>query len=215
MSDTVPVVVTISRQLGSGAAFVGRRLAARFGMAYLDRELLQRAAQELAVPEDELEGREETVTTFWQSFVATYACGCPEAIYVPPTYRPTDLELFAAVARIVRQVAHAESAVIVGRGGVHVLREHPRHVSVFLHAALAFRVQRVAEVYQVSPQEARAMVEACDKDRARYHRKVADSDWSDARQYSLCLDTGMLGVDATVEVIASYLGLRFGVSPTG
>lgn len=213
MSETVPVVVTISRQLGSGAAYIGQQLAARFGMLYLDREIMARAAQELDVPQDVVEAQDETVATFWQSLVATYTCGCPEAMYVPPPCQPTDRELFVAQSRIIKQVAFAQSAVIVGRGGVHVLRDHPRHASVFLHGDLAFRVQRVAEIYGLSEQEARATVEACDKDRGRYHRRVGGCDWNDARRYNLCLDTGVLGVDKAVDIVGSYIGARFGLAP--
>jgi len=215
MPQSTPLVITISRQLGCGAGQIGQQLAARLGMLYLDRELLQHAAEELSVSEDALEHQDETVPTFWQSLVASFAYGSPEAVYAPPLLnQPNGHELFATQSRIIARVAQTQSAVIVGRGGSHVLRDHPRHVGVFLHADMAFRIKRVSEAYHLSEQEARSAVEESDSSRARYRRAVANRDWDDARQYHLCLDTGDLDLDAATDIIVAYVERRFGVTAT-
>lgn len=211
MSQHNPLVLTISRQLGCGAAVIGQQLAKRLGMLYLDREILQRAAQQLQVSEELVQAQDETVTTFWQSLIQSFANGSPEIMYTPsPLYLPTDHELFQVEARVITQVAHTQPAVIVGRGGVHVLREHPRQMSLFLYASSDYRLHRVQSIYQLPRKEAQAAIEASDHARTRYHRIVAGKEWNDARQYHLCLDTGILGATATVDAILSYVSARFG-----
>jgi len=202
VGGSVPLAITLSRQLGSGASTIGKRLAERLGMVYVDREILERASRDLNVPEDLLAEREETVTPFWQTLMASSACGVPEMMYAPPAfYPPTDHEVYLAQSKVIVEVARQQSAGIVGRGGVHVLKDHPRHLSVFLHADPAWRLPRVQQAYGVTEQEARDAIEDCDKARARYHRMVASRDWYDTRQYHLCLDTGVLGIEAATEAI--------------
>ncbi|HEX2948605.1 MAG TPA: cytidylate kinase-like family protein [Armatimonadota bacterium] len=208
-----PFVITISRQLGSGAAYIGQQLAARLGLLYLDRVILQTAAQQLNILEDLLQEHDEVATSFWQSVIQSFSYGSPEMLYVPPTITsvPTDHELFAVESRIISQVAQTQSAVIVGRGGVHVLHEHPRHLSIFFYAESTFRQQRVEKLYHVSASEARSAIETCDNARARYHRMITGKEWNDARQYHLCLDTSTFGIPATIETILFYIRERFGV----
>jgi len=66
MAEQVPFVVTISRQMGSGGAEIGQMLAKRLDWACLDREIVTRAAEILAVPAETLSQREESVPKFWQ-----------------------------------------------------------------------------------------------------------------------------------------------------
>jgi len=210
-SQSMPVVITISRQLGSGAALIGQHLAQRLGIAYLDREILQRATKQLQLSEDVAQAHDETITPFWQSLMQPFAYGSPEAMYIPPPlYLTTDQELFQEESKIIAQMARTHSAVIVGRGGVHVLQEHPRHFSIFLHAHQSFRQHRVEELYHLSAKEARGVIEASDLTRTRYHRLLAGKDGNDARHYHLSLDTSVLGMTAAVEVILLSVHARFG-----
>jgi hypothetical protein len=43
-SDRLPVVLTVARQLASGGAYIGQRVARRLNLQYVDRELLTRAS---------------------------------------------------------------------------------------------------------------------------------------------------------------------------
>ncbi|MEN6546698.1 MAG: cytidylate kinase-like family protein [Armatimonadia bacterium] len=206
-----PCVLTISRQLGSGGALIGRDLARRLGMPCYDREILQRAAEQFDVSEDVLEEEEERGKTFWQSLIESFAAGSPEGVYYPPPLRtPTEGELREVESTIITHIAKTQSAIIVGRGGRHVLQAHPRHISVFLHAAESFRLRRVQELYHVSADEARDMLEESDHDRARYHASFSGADWVDARQYSLCFHVSSLGIAATADTLYDYWQTRFG-----
>ena len=151
MIQTQPLVLTISRQLGSGAAFIGQQLAERLGILYLDREILHQAALQLEITEETLQSYDERLTPLWQSLLKPFTYGVPETMYTPPPLNlPTDHDLFEVESKILSQVARTQSAVIIGRGGVHVLRNHPRHCSIFLHAPNTFRLQRIKDIYQLS-----------------------------------------------------------------
>jgi cytidylate kinase len=206
---TLPFVVTISRQLGSGGAYVGRRLASRAGIIAVDREIVRRAAQELKAEEENIAARDEKKTSFWDRLLETCALG-PSDVYLPPEIALVpDQELYRVESEIIRRIADECSAVIIGRGGFHVLREHPRHLSVFLHADPAFRRENVAKHYGVPGPEADRLIEKGDRERFRYLQALTGQDCCDARRYHLSIDTGVVTLDETVEIVLSVMKKRF------
>jgi cytidylate kinase len=209
MKQDSPYVITISRQIGSGGAYIGRRLAGRLGILYIDREIVNRAAQKLNIPENVLISRDEKVTPLWQSMLESTIHGNPFG-YVPPLLNvPSDEELHRAEADIILDIARQGPAVIVGRGGYHILRSHPRHLSVFLHADAAFREQRIRELYHLSLPEASKMMQSKDDSRASYLRLITGEDWRGACQYNISLDTGALGFKLAENIIATAAQARF------
>jgi CMP/dCMP kinase len=206
MKQTKPFSVTISRQLGCGGAYVGQQLANRLSFFYADREIIRKAAQQLSVLEKDLESRDEKIPSFWESFyqVSTYA---PEAFLIPVSTPPTSRELFETEAEVIRHIANQRSAVIIGRCGFHLLHGYPNHISIFLHADMAFRNNRIQKMYEVSKENAAEMISQSDKKRASYCKTFTGKEWADARNYDISVDTGKTGVDNTVEFILSYVKL--------
>ena len=48
-----------------------------------------------------------------------------------------------------------------------------------------------------------------DKDRADYYKYYTGREWTDARNYDLCLDSSKLGFERCVEEIIAYMNVRF------
>jgi cytidylate kinase len=210
MKEPLPFVITISRQMGSGGAYLGKRLASRLNVLYLDREIVSQAAKELKTPVESLESRDEKLTPFWQSLLESYAYVTPTPYVPPPLHMPTDRELYSTESNIITRIAQQHSAVIVGRGGYYVLRRHPRHLSILLHADITFRQKRVQELYHVSAEEALKLIESIDKERDHYLRALTGQNCMDARHYHLSLDTSVVGLEAAEEIILTTLRARFG-----
>ena len=40
-----------------------------------------------------------------------------------------------------------------------------------------------------------------DKDRAKYYRSVTGMEWGDARTYDLCLNTSLLGIEKSCDLV--------------
>ena len=209
MTEAVPYVITISRQLGSGGAFLGQRLAFRLNALYLDHEIVRQAAQELKIPEENLVVRDEKVTSRWQSVLQSFVDSTSWAYDPPPLDTLNDKNLYKVESDIITRIANQRNAIIVGRGGYYVLRQHPRCLSIFLHADIDFRQRRVQELYHVSAQEALKLISSIDRDRGSYLRALTGQDWLDARQYHLSLDTGVLGLDKAEDIILDTFRARF------
>ncbi|HSW38916.1 MAG TPA: cytidylate kinase-like family protein, partial [Acidobacteriota bacterium] len=120
------IAITISRQFCCGGARIGHIVASQLGYYYADREVLQLAARQLGISVEELSWRDERLTSFWENITGLFTYGIPDVSYTAPPFRTfTDEHLFELECKIIRELAEREDCVIVGRGGVHVLRNHP------------------------------------------------------------------------------------------
>ena len=98
--------------------------------------------------------------------------------------------------------------MIVGRSSSFVLRNHPNHISLFLHGDLDFRIQKIKETNKIDDEEARKIISQTDKARALYFKTFTKQEWCDARLYDLSINTTKLGYDKSVELILNYIEIR-------
>ena len=212
MSASSRILVAVSRQMGAGGAYIGQAVARQLGVRYVDREVLDEAAKILGRDRAELESLEERVTSLWGRMAGVLAWGAPEAAYVPPPM-PSFYEddLFAVESRIIQEIAAREDAVFVGRGAAWILRAEAGLLSVFLHAPDDVRVERVMRTYGVTERAAALeLVRESDHQRSRFLESLGGLPWQDLSRYHLSLDTGAIGLDDAVAVIASLVAARRG-----
>ena len=123
----------------------------------------------------------------------------------PQIIAPSDRELFKTESEVIGRIAKERSAVIIGRCSSYILREHPNHVSIFLHGDISFRKNRIQKLYTVSEEVAEKMIVQSDKERALYHHTVTGQEWADARRYDISIDTSKIDVEKSGELILKYL----------
>ena len=212
MADRCPTVLTISRQLGSGGAFIGRAVAARLGMQYLDREILERAARESGADEREIESGEERTAGPWQALLRSFTFGPPEAPAVAPVLPTAYAEdVFRLESTIIRDLAERSDAVIVGRAGFHILAAHPGRVAVLVHADRNWRVRRVRETYPAAdPGKVEALIDESDRRRAHFVRAVTGRPTLEAvlLEHDLAIKTSATGLELAVEMVARLVEER-------
>lgn len=200
MKKSTRFVVTISREFGSGGAYVGQQLSKRLNIHYADREIITKAATQLSTLESTLDSRDEKMLSFWQTFLQ-FSAFAPD-VYLPQRImEPTDYEVFRTQSTIIEHIVRDNSAIIIGRCGFHLLREYPNHISVFLHADLEFRNERIQKLYNITEDTAAKMIAKSDKERTVYCKTFTGKDWTDSRNYDISLDTGRTGIEKTVDIL--------------
>jgi cytidylate kinase len=206
--------VTIARRMGSGGTYIGRHIAERLGLRYVDREVLQLAAERLGVECSALEPNRERVAGFWERFLGSLSFGPPEGTYTPPpVHGYSDRALFECQTGILRELAARDNCLIVGYGAAYVLPRHAHMVNIFFHAPMPFRVRRVMEIYGMDEKgSARRTVEESDRLRARYFREMTGRDWACADNYHLCVDTSMSPLPELAERLVLFVERRLRVS---
>jgi CMP/dCMP kinase len=202
MGENEHTVVAISRQMASGGSYIGYLLAKKLTFKYIDREILRQAAKELGTDTRSLEHFDEKsfgiISKILRecSFETTDpACSSyfQSAVY--------DKELFEVECRIMNRIMDECNAVIIGRGGFCALGKRPKMASVFIHAPLEFRVKRLMKLQNMSEQEARETINDSDQKRAKFIRDMIGVNWTDARNYNLCIDSSVIDFELSVELI--------------
>lgn len=210
--NNIPAIITVSRQLGSGGSFLGQKLAARLGLTFVDRQIIIEAARKLKLLEKEVESRGEKISTFFETLLASLINYPTAMYYAPPEmHLPSDKDIFKAQCEIIEEIVRKQPSVIIGRGSSHILKDHPRHLSVFVHAGKAFRIKRVSNIYGMSGEEAKKTVRECDRNRAEYNKTLSGQEWLDVRRYHMGIDTGVLGFEQAEELIVSCAENKLGI----
>ena len=83
-------------------------------------------------------------------------------------------------------------------------------MSVFVHADEQFCFDRAMERNSMSDREMKKFIAKIDKYRGDYYRYYTGREWTDARNYDLCLDCGKLGFEKCRDEIIAYKNVRFG-----
>ena len=201
------IVITIGRQFGSGGRYVGRLLAEKLGVPFYDKELLSEAAKTSGICEEILEEHDEKPT---RSLLFSLVTGVQSHMSSGAFYMdmPLNHKIFLAQFDAIRRIAEEGPCVIVGRCADYVLRENPDAVSVFVKADMASKVDRAVKYYGIEADKAEDRIRKADKQRASYYNYYATATWGDVDNYDLVVDTGVLGVEGAVELIAKFLELR-------
>ncbi|MDE6161341.1 MAG: cytidylate kinase-like family protein [Muribaculaceae bacterium] len=201
-------VITIGRTFGSGGRVLGRMLADRLGVNFYDKRLLFEAARQAGMAPEYFERNDERMPRFI-SGVFSFAHGYnPMSWYSDPTSISSD-SIYKAQCDYIREVAARESCVIVGRTADYVLRDMPGVANIFVHAPEPACISRIIDRHDaMSPDEARTLARRANKLRAAFYNFYTDKTWGDASSYDLTVDSSLLPMEQTADLVIHYLRLR-------
>ena len=202
------IIINIGRQLGSGGHDIGRMLALDFQAKYYDRELLNLAAKESGLSEKIFEQNDEK-KGFFRGLLNL---GSPH-VSSGSVYKSgvSQESLFQFQSEAIKKAANEGSCVFVGRCADYVLRNLPNTVSVFVTAAMDYRVQQIMNKQHLDEDAARKFIEQGESERSTYYNYYSGKKWGAAESYDLCIDSSVLGLVETEKIIAQFIKKKFGV----
>ncbi len=173
-------------------------------LPFYDREIIQLAAERCGFSAQFMEKLEEQPSG--QLFYAGPAGHLQMQESLPPM-SPQD-KIFLAQFQVIREAADKGPCVIIGRCADYILRNHPNAIHIFIHASLANRVKRAVQYYGLTSDTAEKTILKTDKKRALYHERYTDTRWGAAANYHLCIDSGAIGIENSVELIRRFAEMR-------
>jgi len=202
------IIICVGRQLGSGGHDIARMLAMDFNAKYYDRELLNLAAKESGFSEKFFEQHDERKGIL----KGLFNLGAPH-VNSGSVYNPgfSQESLFKFQGDAIMKAANEGSCVFVGRCADYILRERKDVVSVFITASMEFRIQQVMAKQNMEHAAARRFIEQKEANRAAYYNYYTGKKWGHAASYDLCIDSSILGLQATEHLIADFIRKRFGL----
>lgn len=189
------IVITISRQYGSGGKEIAEIVAKKMGVRCYDRQILYLAAENMGETEidaDTIIREAYQRPDFKLGSLGEYGF---EAI---PYYN----KKFREQARIIRKIAEKENAVFLGRCADAVLNGVQEYYSFFIYADEEFRRQRAKTHYE---QKSLKDMEREDKTRERYYNYYTGKKWGDPLNYDLMINTSKITLEKAAEVIMRYI----------
>lgn len=204
MQQSNPLIITISRELGSGGAYIGKKIAEHFNLFYANQTIIKLTAEKLSVFEADVAPHEERISSFWENFWANTGLHefYSEAV---GSFRPTTAMIFKAESEVIQEIVKEKASVIVGRAAFYVLRKYPNAIKIHLHADSSIRTKRLMEVRGIEETEAINQISVGDKERSLYIKKFTRKEWNDLNNFDLSIDTGKIGLDKAFELIVQYI----------
>lgn len=206
MENNKHIIICVGRQLGSGGHDIARMLAMDFNAKYYDQELLNLAAKESGISEKFFEQNDEKRGIF-RSLFHLHASHVGDNNMYNNDFSQENLFKFQSDA--ILKAADEGSCVFVGRCADYVLRERTDVVSVFVSASKRFRIDQIMAKLNVDAPTANKYIKQRESQRASYYNYYTGKKWGSAESYDLCIDSSVLGLQATERFIADFIRKRF------
>ena len=197
-------IITIARGMGSGGRTIGKMLSEALGCKYYDKDLIKLASEDSGISEAFFGLVDEKLKSSFIKRGGVYKGGV-----IDPSSKEftSDRNLFNFQAKIIKDLADKEPAVIVGRCADFILRDRKDVIKLFIYCDEETAVYNVTEAYGNSEKDAKKLIEKIDKERREYYRHYTGREWTDARNYNICLDTSRLDYDTCVRIIRGYIDI--------
>ena len=192
-------IITISRAFGSGGRTIGKEVAKRLGIPCYDKELVDRVAEESGFHADFIEEAGEYAPVS-SSFLFNIAVS-PNPMSMVNTMSMSD-QLFVCQTNVIRKLAEEGPCVIIGRCADYILRDREDCLHVFIHSDMEHRAERIVRLYGETKQSPQKRLADKDSKRKIYYKHYTNRNWGEAQNYHLSLNSGLIGVDKCVEIIA-------------
>ena len=194
-----PLIITIGREYGSGGRQIGEALAKRLGISYYDKKIITLAAEKSGLSREFIESNEQRVRSGLVHSLA--ASAAYHNGFFSGQYLPLSESIFISQAQVIRDIAEKESAVIVGRCADYILAGRKNTVNIFIHAPKEDRVRRIMALHGLSEADALKEIARSDKERGNHYFRYTDLKWGKAQNYDLCVNSSLLGIEGTVEML--------------
>lgn len=199
------IIINVGRQLGSGGRVIAKMLSDDFGCSFYDKEILNLAAKESGFSEQFFEQHDE----HWKSFKSLFhlhAQHVSDNNFYQNKFSQESLFQFQAEA--IRKAASAGSCVFVGRCADYILRDYANVVNVFITADMDYRVAQVCKRHGCDESTALKIISKGESSRASYYNYYTGKKWGHSQSYDLCVNSSILGLEKTEQLIATFIRER-------
>lgn len=197
------LIITISREFGSGGRKIGALLAEKLDIPFYDKEIIQMTAEKSGLSPDFVARQEESSQ---KNFLFSIATGPYTGFSNPFPYDSgVSDQAYFSQTDILRELAAAGSCVIVGRCADYILRAEEKLLRVFITADPEARRRRIVAEYGLDEKGSADKIKKADKSRAAYVRRYTGEEWGNIHNYDLVINSDFTGIDGAVDTILAAL----------
>lgn len=192
------LIINVGRQFGSGGRLVALALGRKLGIPVYDQELIAKAAEQSGFSKELFANSDEKRNLLaLSSFIVDVGRFGSADNYM------SDNQLFVIQSNVIRSLADKGPAIFIGRCSDYILRDR-KCLDVFVTATDEVRIKRIAERMNITPEQADSLMRKKDRTRETYYNYYTFGDWGVASNYDLCVDSSVLGIEGTADMIIDF-----------
>ena len=177
------MIITISREFGSGGRELGKRLADVLGFDYYDSEIISAVAQKSGMEAGYVE--QALSSHGWQSFPISYRGTIGSVSYA----QANTTSLLLKQTEVIEEIAAmGKDCVIVGRNADIILKDyHPFNIFVCAQTDAKVKrcMERAREGENLTEKELIRKMKQIDKNRAQLRERASGSVWGSVMRTTL------------------------------
>lgn len=192
------LIINVGRQFGSGGRLVALALGRKLGIPVYDQELIAKAAEQSGFSKELFANSDEKRNLLaLSSFIVDVGRFGSVDNYM------SDNQLFVIQSDVIRSLADKGPAIFIGRCSDYILRDR-KCLDVFVTATDEVRIKRIAERMNITPEQADSLMRKKDRTRETYYNYYTFGNWGVASNYDLCVDSSVLGIEGTADMIIDF-----------
>lgn len=192
------LIINVGRQFGSGGRLVALALGRKLGIPVYDQELIAKAAEQSGFSKELFANSDEKRNLLaLSSFIVDIGRFGSADNYM------SDNQLFVIQSNVIRSLADKGPAIFIGRCSDYILRDR-KCLDVFVTATDEVRIKRIAERMNITPEQADSLMRKKDRTRETYYNYYTFDNWGVASNYDLCVDSSVLGIEGTADMIIDF-----------
>lgn len=192
------LIINVGRQFGSGGRLVALALGRKLGIPVYDQELIAKAAEQSGFSKELFANSDEKRNLLaLSSFIVDVGRFGSADNYM------SDNQLFVIQSNVILSLADKGPAIFIGRCSDYILRDR-KCLDVFVTATDEVRIKRIAERMNITPEQADSLMRKKDRTRETYYNYYTFGNWGVASNYDLCVDSSVLGIEGTADMIIDF-----------
>ena len=187
------IIITLSREYGSGGRYIGKLVAEKLGIKLYDKEFVAKLAEETGLSSEYIENNEQKRGAL-ETLNNGYYSGLSNSD-----------ELFIKESELIKKVASENSCVIVGRCADFILKENKNVFKVFVYSNMENKIKRTTNIYGLDKNKAEKEINRINKLRANHYKYYTEKDWNNPENYDICINSDSLGVEKAADLICEMI----------
>ena len=188
-----PIIITISREYGSGGRYIGKMVAEKLGIKLYDKEFVLKLAEATGLSTEYIESHEQKRKVL-ESLNNGYYSGLTNAD-----------DLFIKESELIRKVAQKESCIIVGRCADFILKDNANVIKIFIDSSMEDKINRATTYYHLEKEKAKKEIARINKLRANHYKYYTEKEWKEPSNYDLCINSDSIGIENCADLICKFV----------
>ena len=189
IDDNQKIIITISREYGSGGRYIGKLVAEKLGIKLYDNEFVLKMAEDTGLSAKYIEDNEQK-RNILDNFNNGYYYGLNNSD-----------ELFIKESELIKEIANKESCVIIGRCADFILKDRKNVLKVFVSSSMDDKIKRATSFYELDKSKAEKEINRINKLRANHYKYYTEKEWNNPSNYDICINSDTIGIENAVELI--------------